>query len=450
MKKFLQIQISHFIQNKQAISLVLFAGFAMVGTTIALTSINISNNNKIKAALQALADQSTLSAQVITDKSQRVPKCESYFKQGILYNQTLKDKVEIVNLTCDFSTENGYLLFLNSNINIKSSIGGTFGVGEKTIRIYAKATSEQRKIEIVYALSTQGTMCSETTATSDDDISLVPDEGCKKFQIIRAATKNSITRLSDIFLVDQLKIGVVPYNYKVKFPNLSNIPTSLTNIENERNFFKEFLNEEPLSKIIPLTNDYQSVKASINTMTLTPEAVSWGRSDLGMHVAALMLDPDKKQFFNNHAVENWSIQDNNIDTTSTEHQKYVILIADAANMGCCFTNNPSGNYDNQYIYSYKPYNDHMLDVCQKLKNKKVTIFTIMLNGSLTGSSGAIANNLMARCASGTYLNPAEEAAINTKLKCNSKTHCYDVSSDEEIKAAFENITARISKPTILK
>jgi hypothetical protein len=184
-------------------------------------------------------------------------------------------------------------------------------------------------------------------------------------------------------------------------------------------------------------------------MTLTSGAVSWGRSDLGMHVAALMLDPSKKRFFNNHDVKNWFMRGSQPYNNETETQKYVVLMADAANVGCCFTNNPSDNYGNQYLYNYTPYNDHMLKVCKALKDKEVTIFTILINNSkLSVSVNAVANNLMARCASGEYGVAGDEALATKNLVCDLKTHCYDVSTSEEIESAFKIITQIISKPKL--
>ncbi len=451
MTKFLQTKILHFIHNKRAISLVMFAGFAMIGVTLAVTSVNINKNNQIKSALQALADQSALGAQSIPNTDERARACKNFFKQGINSNEVLKDNVTVntEDVVCIVLPYAGNTTVISAIVKIKSISGSTLGVGDQTIKISASATTEGRQTEVVFALSTQGTMCSDTTGNTDGTISVAEDSTCKKFEIIKESVNNSIIQFSETFDHDILKLGVVPYNYKVKFPDLKQIPPSLTAIENETNFFSEFLNEEPLSEMIPLTNDYGTVKNKVNAMTLTSEAVSWGRADLGMHVAALMLDPASKKFFQNHDVKNWFIDGSEANATLTEHQKYVILMADAANIGCCFTSNPNDNYGNQYLYNYTPYNDHMLKVCEKLKEKKVTIFTIFINNiKLTASVTAMANNLMARCASGEYDGPGKEAVATDNLVCNSKTHCYDVSTNEDIESAFKHITQIISKPRI--
>ncbi len=452
MIKFLQAKILHFIYNKRAVSLAMFAGFAMIGTTVAITTVNINDNNKIKAALQALADQSVLSAQAIKDKTIRPSECQEFFNNGIANNPDINNKVTINSLVCNNIVANAIsLIELKGNITIKSSLGGgTFGVGDQTFALYAMAANESRKIELVYALSTQGTMCA-TITDNNGDISVTKDQTCRKFKVIKNAIDSSITELSNTFSAGQLTIGVVPYNYKVKFPDLTKIPGSLTALENETNFFTQFTNEEPLAEITPLTNDYDLVQANVAAMTLTPEAISWGRSDIGMHVAGLMLEPSQKQFFSNHRVNDWAIDDFKLNTSSTENQKYIILMADAINMGCCFTNNPSDNFNNQYVYNYTPYNNHMLKVCDALKAKKVTIFTILLNSDgVPAAVGEIADNLMARCASGTYQTPSLEGNPNNKLKCHLKTGCYNVSTNQETSAVFSHITQRILKPGLIE
>lgn len=456
MIKFLQTKILYFIQNKRAISLVMFAGFAMVGTTIALTTVNINDNNKIKAALQAMADQSVISAQTIPKflASERITKCKKFFNDGVANHTALKGKVIINRSACSVSPPPNDITTLTATVTIPSTLGSTFGVGQQTININAKTSIESRKIEFIYALSTQGTMCATTVPDGVGGVTVNKDESCKKFQVIKSSVNASIGSLKVAFPSTQLKIGVVPYNYKVKFPDLTKIPPSLTALENEQNFFTQFSNEEPLAGIIPLTNNYADVITKINAMTLTYNSISWGRSDIGIHTAALMLEPSQKQFFSNHNVSNWAIEDDLTSISSTENQKYIVLMSDGFNFGCCFTNSPRDNYNNQYLYGYTPYNKHMLSVCDALKAKKVTIFTILLstpnNNGVPTAANEMADNIMARCASGVYQNPVLEANPSNNLKCSLKTNCYNVSSDEETAAAFNNITQRILKPTIVE
>ena len=131
-------------------------------------------------------------------------------------------------------------------------------------------------------------------------------------------------------------------------------------------------------------------------------------------------------------------------------KKYVVLLADGINSGCCYTNHPTGKYSNQYVYNYRVYNEHMRDVCQYLKNQGVTIFTVLLGVDITDPDADTMNNVMARCASGTYTDPAIAADPTKLLECSKKSYCYNISNQAQLDNAFDAISTLVAKPKLIQ
>lgn len=461
MIKFLHKKISNFIQNKRGYAAVVVAGSTITLVTGILGSVVLNDFSKKTSALQALADQAVLSAQsvaiqntntfdntdaITNENNLKVAKCEEFFNKGIQENPELKDSVAVNSVKCTFTTVTN--LRLDANVTLKPIVVG--GLGATTIDIIAFAAIGDRAIEIVYALGMQGTMCSKpvltTTGGDDGNVAFERDLTCKKFTTATAAITESINRLSKMNggILNRINFGVVPYNYKVKFPNVNRIPPSLTQFETEVDFFKDLSDAEPLGEIIPMNKDFASAKSKITTIkeTMKPTATAWGRADIGMHVAALMLDPTQKAYFNNYAVRNWSPDGQTV-------QKVVVLIADAINIGCCYTNNPDGNYNNQYVYNYLPYNTHMLEVCDALKSKGVKIATLLINTNSSDAIGDKAENLMARCA-GTSDKTTKEQNPNALLKCGSdKQECFVINTADDINEALDTITDQLMKTNLI-
>lgn len=433
----------NFITNTKAVALPMVAVFAFSIVAITTTGVDVNQFLKIKLSLQSAADRAVVSA-ITYPKTEQLKACKDIFNQAINGDELSKSIISS-NITCTHENANSGVeaVTIKGTANVKTFFSDKMGLGTFEVDVLASATGEIDDVEVVFALSVQGTMCATSTRTTDSNgtniLSLTEDPNCNKFNLAKNSIMDAVDVLGNKFNGGkQLKMGVVPYNYKVKFPNTNNIPASLTNNETDPNFFSDLVSAEPLPEILPLSQNLTQIKSEVNNFSISFDAEAWGRSDLGLHTAYLMLDPNAKGHFNNH----------NPAAFQSNTKKYVILLADGANIGCCYTNNPTGNYTNQYIYSYEPYNEHMLEVCQALKDQDVTVFTILLDVKLEDTGGAVINNLMARCASGKYRIPSQEADPNAMLECKNKFSCYNIEAQEDLDDAYAEIISTIHKPVL--
>jgi hypothetical protein len=101
---------------------------------------------------------------------------------------------------------------------------------------------------------------------------------------------------------------------------------------------------------------------------------AWKRSALAAEMAGLMLDPSHNAIFGGEMPAAFG---------DPAAKKILIMMTDSANLGCCFTNYPSGNFRGHYIYSYSPDHTLLVDdktgVCKQLKEAGVEIFTVLLD-----------------------------------------------------------------------
>jgi len=313
-----------------------------------------------------------------------------------------------------------------------------------------RATRHVEKVEAVITMASGGTMCGvknripnpEATVPGDTIITLDRDENCTNFKAVKRGIRDFITILEDNETVSTFKVGVVPYNFKVKMPNTNMIPPSLK--ANEPDGFYQNVNDaEPLAKIVPLSTNIGAVWDEVARMNQTPDGIAWSRSDLASHVAGLMLDPSQSTYFPGGA------RPDPFGTAGT--RKIMIMMTDGANTGCCYTNWPIGNYENQYVYSYQPYNQEQLKICDALKEQGVEIFTILFDVAETDAGGKEINNTFARCASGAYLESGvKESNSSAMLKCSEKANCFNAPDDKELVEIYRQIAQTFYKPVITK
>jgi hypothetical protein len=332
-----------------------------------------------------------------------------------------------------------------ATVKLKSSFASAIGMDYMTVRKSSTARRNVKDVEAVIAFSSGGTMCafkdhirnSSDVVEGDTLVRLSPDDECTDFEAVRTGVERFATILEENETVGDLKIGLVPYNYKVAMPDRAsgNIPPSLLRAEGS-DFWRNTTDTGRLSAVIPLTNDHASVLTAIDTVDSPLNTQAWTRSDLGMHVAALMLDPDHHSYFGGAAPSAFK---------TANKDKVAILMGDGTNTGCCFTNWPLDDYEHQYVYFYEPYNEALLETCNVMKQNGVKIFTLLLNVEITDPGGAEINNVFARCASGNTKREEDPAVM---MKCMDKGACYDISSTDEVIAAFEQIANRYFKPYI--
>ncbi|MFT6212388.1 MAG: hypothetical protein ACJARD_000507 [Alphaproteobacteria bacterium] len=441
-------KLCNFIKDKRAIALPIFAGIAFTAITLTTTAIDVNYYVQAKRALQAIADQSVLTAATQgieggTGNQDALKICRDTFNDGITNNPQLKDIYISDDIECAYKDQeianlgaDKRIIELRGEVEIKTLFASNLGLGTFKVELLAAASRDRNNTEVIFAFSQQGTMCSQTTDDNNDGlIEITNDPTCAKFEAVKTGIQDSIAAIGERLNTNWVSVGLVPYNYKVAFPDRANIPPTFTNLETEVDFFE--IIGTLLDDIEPLSDNLVGVSTAVGNMEQPRGQEAWGRSDLAIHTAALMLDTTQKQYFNNHTVKAWH-----------DARKYVVLMADGANIGCCYTNQPRDNYSNQYTYHYIPYNEHMLHICEELKKQNVHIFTVFLNpGAINGALNEM-NNVMARCASGQYADPTEEADPTILLTCKDKDFCFDINEISEISDAYEDIVAVITKPVI--
>jgi type II secretory pathway pseudopilin PulG len=337
---------------------------------------------------------------------------------------------------------------------IKPLVAQVVGVGYLNMSHEGTAVREIQSLEVVLTLPMNGTMCSVKERTpivagqTDGDtlLALKPDPACKHFNAMKDGAKAFSDTLFDNQTVSRLKIGLVPYNIKVKMPDVRNIPPLMLQNEltddlskgpgNEKiadpTFFENMENTGILPPVTSLTTDRNKINTAIRELEQTPQGIAWSRTNLPTLTAGLMLDASQSQYFMGEIPEAFD---------NTFVQKVIVLMTDGSNIGCCQTNlDGKFSKDTQYVYFHKPDVDQQLLYCKLLKEQNVKIYSIIFDVKENDAGGKQTNNLFARCASGSYsepsVNPDDDRA---ELKCRMKQNCYNVSDDKQLVKVFKDI-----------
>jgi len=411
----------------------------------------------------------------------------------------------------DKSTSDAIIWKLTARVKIKTHFSGMLGTEYKT-KIISAASHNDIKHEVVVVASTAGTMCGKITKDGNDFSVIkakqesklkVDDKGkisnatdtdseCQKIDFMKAGIESLYRQIQ--YLQD-LRMGFVPFNHTVKFPGFdsntgfsdSSLPPSLKaskliegrdslGMSEEMDIYTELSREasdsDYLPEIVPLLpvdigalfktgtfGFYDHIKKALDAIKTTPNTPAWARMDLGMHVAGLMLDKDSAAYFNDHDVA--SFDDSKRETQGLSQyggtgtgvkknkvKKNIVLISDGMNAGAVYTNQPAGNFGNNYFYQYEPYNKHLLDVCNVLKNPEknnVQIFTIIVQGDEGEKISDDAENIMARCSSDIgYTEDVKYDFTTDKKTCNDNKYCYKAGTADELNFVLQKIGKKIN------
>lgn len=323
-------------------------------------------------------------------------------------------------------------------------------------------------------------------------------EECQKIGFMKAGIESLFTQIK--YLQD-LRMGFVPFNHTVKFPGFDNnlgfsasyhLPDSLKasvliegrdrqgtpeNMKIYTDLSRDPTDSDYLPEIVHLEKSHigannphftATITNAINAIKTTPDTPAWARMDLGMHVAGLMLDKDSATYFNNHDVEPFAESKREEEDLSqyggsgmgvkkNKVKKIIVLISDGMNAGAVYTNQPAGNFDNNYFYQYEPYNKHLLDVCNVLKNptkNNVQIFTVIVQGDENDEVSPDIENIMTRCSSDVpYIPEGITYDFTTSNKVcgdiddeNSENeYCYKAKSADNLTDILSSIGKKINK-----
>jgi Flp pilus assembly protein TadG len=437
-----------FLKDKRGVSAIVVAGAMPVLLGFAGLAVDSTRLLRGKAIIANAADQAALSAASV-DGQDRDAVARRFFNAQV--PESYKNAIILDTLNVSSTTGTGksaVQVNVTVNAHVKTLIGQIVGLKQLNVTYTTQATREVKNLEVVMALPSGGTMCAtkERTANTakvvegDVIVRLREDWTCRHFNAMKDGVKGFIDVLAANQAAASLKVGLVPYNVKVKFPNINKLPDQVVSSEPNNAFYKQFVDSEPLSAIVPMTSDMSLLRTRVTQLQQSPRGMAWSRTDLPTLTGGMMLDPAQKVFFGGDDVKNF---------TDKSIQKVLILMTDGANIGCCFTNWKQGNFDNQYVYQYQPYNQQQLKYCELLKQQNVTIFTILFDVSEQDTGGKFINNIFARCASGLYTDPKiNENTAGATLKCKDKQNCYNVSTGDELIAAYRDIAQNFYAPRL--
>lgn len=414
-------------------AITLFLVFAI--TTIMAASalaFEFSKYTKAKARFNNALDQAVLAA-----ASANAADPNAY---GVKYfRSNLASEMSNINVTnVSFSVTGGRETWRGTADGTMPTTFGRF-VGIPELELHHDATvgwDVNKKTEIVAMVDVSGTMCAKFERVTDQNgataVDIVPDRNCTKLDDMKEAL-GQIVNIGVGYTTNPgtptYKAGIVPFTYKVKVANPNNIPSFLTQGEEDAgfgsNYYQNLADAEgsgpPIPAVTPLTTintqgDKEAFLNKVNQISTGADSEInrpfMKRSTVGASFAGLMLDPRYTNIFGGVPPEAFG----------SNTRKIVIMMTDSANLGCCFTNWPADNFRNHYVYSYTP--DHAVMVggngnpglCQVMKDKGIEIFTVLLDvdrRDMDARGEEIVDSYQS-CASGP--DHAFEVAFNDRAK----------------------------------
>ena len=450
-----------FKQDNKGSVLVTVAVVLPVLILAVLGSIDFMKVSKTQSKFETAVDNALLSAVAKSVSTVPTETAQNYFN----YNFSGEDGFQLNSLQVTFDEAN-FQWTVEASGNTTTFLD-LIGSEEEGFNLYHKATVEwdtESLVELVFTIDTSASMCMETVRSEREDNSLLvefrPDNSCTKLNAMKTALSNiidnGITPLEGIG-GPTYKVGIVPFNHKVKMPDLADLPMPLTMVESTHskgsaNYFTNFDDAEPLAEVYPLTAvgnaiDLANLKNHINNIEQQPEGLGWTRSNIAALSSAMMLDPEYHRHFDGARPTE----------LLTGSEKIVVLMTDGANMGCCYAAHPEGNFENQYLYLYQVDNAHLVGlekaneilgdsflnnwteeyaipeegVCQQMKENNITVFSVVFDVDDRDTGGRQIKDAFKDCAS-------------------NHQFYFDVSTPEELQLAYETIAQSLIKIRIVK
>lgn len=449
--------------QKGAVAIMVALALPMLIAVVAF-AIEYSQYLKIKTETQGALDQALLAAASyekddFTRNRRQVTRDFFYSNISPEFKEYLVEtRVDNIDVTLPTGSQPMIISGDGTAVFRTSGFGSYIGFDELTIEVSSTVTRNIRNIETIVLLPKIGTFCATSnegeaigdTVADDYSLTVSPNFKCARYNGMRAGVRHYIDTIDEMSNVADFKVGLVPYNYKVNLGS-TKIPPELAHIESAE-FYERVGEARPLEPVLPLTSDLKRAKSMMLDIESPYEEdrdrqnSAWSRTDLPTMVAGMMFDPahfkkvgGTERPMNFSAISKWD-------------EKVLILITDGSNFGCCFTNYPDGNFDNQYLYTYEPYHKKMRELCRLLKEEGVTIYSILIDIDTSTPAGAYINKTFSICASGAGLAGKNENAI-----CENKNdYCFEVLKvdDNETKVArslvsiFDEITGRFILPQI--
>ena len=397
-------QIKYFARIESG-AIMILAAIALPALLVAAgLAFEVSNYTVAKSRFNNALDQALLATAAAR------PDNPTAFAREYMTTNLLSGEGEYITLDAFTitSTSDGIRWIGEAQGTVKPHLARLIGRDGLTLRHSAKVEwSDSTTSEIVAMVDVSGTMCANFQRTREVDgavaIDFIPDRNCTKLDMMKEALTQILTigvgyteGGNGLAVEPSYKVGIVPFSFKVRLPNPAAVPSFLLQGEIDAGYgstyFTDLRDAEangagPLPSVVPLMPirndvDKANLLAAVNNIT-TNDAVSfnrpaWKRSSLGAQISALMLDPRYKDMFGTAGATPAAFG-------APRTEKIVIMMTDSANLGCCFTNWPLGNFRGNYIYSHTP--DHLAlvgdgarpGICKQMKDAGIEIYTVLLD-----------------------------------------------------------------------
>jgi len=450
--------IKAFLKDRRG-SILIMGGFSILTlTTLAAGSTEFANFVNRKNIIENAADSALLAAATVSRSQDLNEVVTKFFNANI--PDEYKDSIELGTISV---TTNPETFEWSASIDAKIKTKLAKFIGFETFSMQHKvsvAWDISKRLEAVFLVDTSASMCTNTVRSPKEDGSYVlkyePDYSCKKLNAMKRAMDYVID--NGLASIEGLGgpafyAGIIPFNHKVRLPNLDSAPAALIGSEKnltaektgldknkfstgDANYFTDFTDAEPLSPVIPLKSlngegDKERLKSLISGITQSPTGRGWTRSNIATLTAALMLDPDNYSAFGGE-------RPNAFEPGKTD--KIVIMMTDGANIGCCYAAHPEGNYENQYLYLYEIDNAHLVGLeampelrkykekynipekglCKQMKEQGITIYSVVYDVSEYDPGGKAIKDVYRSCAS-------------------SEQHYFDVADEGDLQLAYKTI-----------
>lgn len=434
------------LRNENGSVIALAAAGLAVLVTISAVAIDYARYTNINTKFSAAADNALLSAAASARTQDASQVARNFFRANFM--DEMGNSFQLSELTVSGSpTEASWEIQVGGAY--EPLFGSMIGMDQIELSHSARVVWDTSKlIEVVFAVDTSSSMCMNVNRSRSLSGTFImeyqPDESCKKLNAMKESLRYVVQNAFAPLEVEGgplFKIGIVPFNHKVRLPRPGNVPEPLSYIETthakgSNTYYTDLADAEPLAPVVPLTGIHSSGEITglinqIDAITQSPLGLGWTRSNIGLLTSALMLDPDYNNSFG-------GLRPERIGSEDTE--KVVVLMTDGANIGCCFAAHPEGNFNNQYLYLYEVDNAHMAGiekhpnmtrwqtqygiqnegVCDQMKTAGITIYSVVFDVDDRDPGGRAIKDTLRRCSS-------------------NKQFFFDVANAEELKLAYETI-----------
>lgn len=394
----------------------IFVGIGLVAAIAAtMLAVEVSHYTKVKTNFRNAVDQALLAAAARNSGTRDAMAMQATALEYLKANISSEVGFSVTDFRVSQGASGSYEWVGVGTGKLDTQIAQLFGISSLSIDHEARVGWDTSTLtELVAMVDMGGTMCARFDRTPDPAsgtmYGVVPDRTCRKLTDMREALKQIVETGIGVSPngTPLFKLGLVPFTYKVSLPNPRAVPNFLINAEvaaraanpadqgmGDPNYFTDISDAESIAggrvlrlpPVMPLRtiateSDKRAYLQAVNNLVTNDPANNefnrraWKRSSLGAQISGLMLDPRYHAMFGGEKPS---------DFGTPKQEKVVIMMTDAANIGCCFTNWPEGNFRNNYLYSYAPDHKHVVNdggvsgVCQQMKDAGIKVYTVLLD-----------------------------------------------------------------------